>query len=302
VKIGVIGAGRMGRPIIERLVTAGYEPTILTRRPAARAAAEAAGLRCADTPQETVRDAEVVFTVVFDDEQLRAAALGEDGVIAAMPAGGVLVQHTTCDPATVTLLAEAGANRGISVLDAALSGNPRDTAAGQLTLWVGGEEKALGRVRPLLDSYASPVMFVGPVGNGQRIKLVNNALFVAQVGLAVDAVRLAGSIGISEEQILAAVAQGSGGSRALSSVAWIGAQAVGTRLGELMSKDMSVVRAVAERAGADLGLIGDVLSSEVVLRHVLGGGTPPGRALAEHSKASPGPMKETADPGSAAPR
>ena len=65
-KIGVIGAGRMGRPIIERLVTAGYEPTILTRRPAARAAAEAAGLRCADTPQETVRDAEVVFTVVFE--------------------------------------------------------------------------------------------------------------------------------------------------------------------------------------------------------------------------------------------
>ena len=155
------------------------------------------------------------------------------------------------------------------MLDAALSGNPRDIAAGQLTLWVGGEEKALASVRPLLDSYASPVMFAGPVGNGQRIKLINNALFVAQVGLAVDAVRLAGSMGISEEQILAAVAQGSGASRALSSVAWIGANAVGTRLGELMSKDMSVVRAAAERAGADLGLIGQVLCSSVVQRQVL---------------------------------
>ena len=277
-KIGVIGAGRMGRPIVDRLVAAGYEPTVLTRRPAARAAAEASGLRCADTLKETVRDAQVVFTVVFDDEQLRAAVLGEDGVIAAMPAGGVLVQHTTCDPVTVTLLAEVAAERGISVLDAALSGNPRDIAAGQLTVWVGGDENALADVRHLLDSYASPVMFVGPVGNGQRIKLVNNALFVAQVGLAVDAVRLAGSIGISEEQILAAVQHGSGGSRALSSVAWIGASAVGTRLAEFMSKDIDVVRAVAERSGADLGLIGDVLSSDVVEMQVLCGGTPPSRA------------------------
>lgn len=288
----MIGAGRMGRPIVDRLVAAGYEPTVLTRRPQARAAAEAAGLRCADTVRETVRDAQAVLTVVFDDEQLRAAALGPAGVIAAMPAGAILVQHTTCDPATMTLLAETAARRGISVLDAALSGNPRDIAAGQLTVWAGGAEQALADVRPLLDSYASPVMFAGPVGNGQRIKLINNALFVAQVGLAVDAVRLAGSMGISEEQILAAVAQGSGASRALSSVGWIGANAVGTRLGELMSKDISVVRAAAERAGADLGLIGQVLCSAVVERQVLGGGAPPDRALAEQSKGSPGPMKD----------
>ena len=289
----MIGVGRMGRPIVDRLVAAGYEPTVLTRRPQARAAAEAAGLRCADTLRETVRDAQVVLTVVFDDEQLRAAALGPAGVIAAMPADGILVQHTTCDPATMALLAETAAKRGISVLDAALSGNPRDIAAGQLTLWVGGEEQALAYVRPLLDSYASPVMFVGPAGNGQRIKLVNNALFVAQVGLAVDAVRLAGSIGISEEQILAAVQHGSGGSRALSSVAWIGVSAVGPRLAELMSKDMQALRAAAESSGADLGLVGDVLSSDVVQRQVLGGSIPPSRDLADDSKAVPRPMKES---------
>ncbi|HEY5395770.1 MAG TPA: NAD(P)-binding domain-containing protein, partial [Trebonia sp.] len=63
-RIGVIGAGRMGRPIVDRLVAAGYEPTVLTRRPTARAAAEAARLRCADTLRETVRDAQVVLTVV----------------------------------------------------------------------------------------------------------------------------------------------------------------------------------------------------------------------------------------------
>ena len=61
-------------------------------------------------------------------------------------------------------------------------------------------------MRPLLETYASPIMFVGPAGNGQRVKLVNNALFVAQVGLAIDAVRLAGSLGIDEKAILAAAA------------------------------------------------------------------------------------------------
>jgi 3-hydroxyisobutyrate dehydrogenase-like beta-hydroxyacid dehydrogenase len=292
-KIGVIGAGRMGRPIVDRLVAAGYAPTVLTRRPQARASAEASGLSCADTVAETVRDASVVFIVVFDDEQLRAAVLGEDGALAAMPAGAVLVQHTTCDPATITSLAAAGAARGISVLDAALSGNPRDIAAGQLTLWVGGDEDALARIRPLLDSYASPVMFAGPVGNGQRIKLINNALFVAQLGLAVDAVRLAASFGLPEEQILGAVRHGSGDSRALSSLAWIGADAVGARLGELMAKDISALRAVAERSGADLGLIGDVLSSPVVTTRVLCGGTPASRALSDRSEAAPGPMKGT---------
>ena len=136
-------------------------------------------------------------------------------------------------------------------------------------------------------------MFVGPVGDGQRIKLVNNALFVAQVGLAVDAVQLARSIGITEEQLLAAVQHGSGGSRALSAVAWIGASAVRTRLAELMSKDVNVVRAVAKRAGADLGLIGAVLSSDVVEAQVLSGGTPPDRASVENGKAAPAAMKET---------
>ena len=90
-------------------------------------------------------------------------------------------------------------------------------------------------------------MHVGAAGNGQRTKLVNNALFVADVGLAIDAVRLAGSLGIDEKAILAAVQHGSGASRGLNILAGMDSvAAVPDRLGEMMSKDVSVVEAVAE--------------------------------------------------------
>ncbi|MFG1923306.1 NAD(P)-dependent oxidoreductase [Cryptosporangium sp. NPDC048952] len=180
------------------------------------------------------------------------------------PSGAVLVQHTTCDPATASRFAALGAARGIAVLDAALSGTPRDVSAGRLTLRVGGDAGALERVRPLLDTYAAPVLAVGPSGSGQRIKLVNNALFVAQVGLAIDAVRLGAEWGLPVEQILPALEHGSGASRALSAVGWIGLDQVAARLAELMLKDVDVLTAVAARSGTELGLLGEVLGSDAV--------------------------------------
>ncbi|MGX7681770.1 NAD(P)-dependent oxidoreductase [Jatrophihabitans sp. DSM 45814] len=269
-KVGFLGAGRMGRPMVDHLVAAGHEVTVLVRTSEARATAEADGLTGADTVAATVHDADVVFVAVLTDDQVRSVCLGPDGAIAAMPDGSTLVQHTTSDPATAQLLAEAGAGRGIRVLDAALSGGPDNIVAGTLTLWVGGDEDLLEQLRPLLETYASPILHVGQLGNGQRVKLVNNALFVAQVGLAVDAVRVAGSLGIAESAILAAVQHGSGASRALSIVAGMGSvEAVGDRLSEFMFKDVTVVREVAERSGTDLGIIGTVLSSDAVEQKVL---------------------------------
>lgn len=260
----------MGRPIADRLNAAGHEVTILVRRPEARVHASAAGLGCADTVAETVRDADAVFSVVLTDDQVRATCLGAGGAIAAMKPGATLVQHTTSDPATAELLAAEGGDHGVAVLDAALSGAPEGVAAGTLTLWVGGDEARLDALRPVLGSYASPIMFVGPHGNGQRVKLVNNALLVANLGLAVDAVRLAGSVGIDEPTILAALQHGSGTSRAFGIVSNSGSvDLLASRVGGLMRKDVSVVRNVALRAGADLGIIGAVLSSDTVEHQVL---------------------------------
>ncbi|ELP68297.1 NAD(P)-dependent oxidoreductase [Streptomyces turgidiscabies] len=276
-RLGFIGAGRMGRPIVDRLRAAGHEVTVLVRRPESRPSTEADGLTCAGTVAETVRGAEAVFVAVLTDEQVRSVCLGPDGALTAMRPGATLVQHTTSDPATARLLTEGAVERGIRVLDAALSGSPQDITEGRLTLWVGGDETVLADVRPLLATYASPILRVGAeAGDGQRVKLVNNALFVAQVGLAIDAVRLAGSLGIDERTLLGALPHGSGASRALAVVAGGGSvDAVAERLATLMRKDVTVVHEVARNAGADLGIIGTVLASEAVAEKVLGAARTP---------------------------
>src|SRR5260370_37933270 len=99
-----------------------------------------------------------------------------------MKPGATLVQHTTSDAATAQTLAEAGADRGIGVLDAALSGGPHDIAAGRLTLWVGGDDALLERARPLLEAYASPIMAVGAAGRGARGHTRENTPLVSPGG------------------------------------------------------------------------------------------------------------------------
>ena len=267
-----IGAGRMGRPICDRLIAAGYPLVVMARSDAAQRAASADGLDWRATIADVVAEADVVFCVVLNDAQVRSVCLGADGALAAMKPGAILVQHTTSDPETARLLGEAAAARGVSVLDAALSGGPHDIAAGRLTLWVGGQAQALAAARPLLETYAAPILPVGDLGDGQKVKLVNNALFVAQVGLAIDAVRLAGALGIEEAAILAALQHGSGASRGLAVVAGGGSvAAVAGRLGALMEKDVAMVRSASAHAGVDLGVLGAVLESDAVVRQVLGG-------------------------------
>ena len=270
-KVGFIGAGMMGRPILDQLVAGGHDCTVLTRTEEKRAAAEADGLACAGTVADTVRDADVAISVVLNDDQVREVLLGPDGAVAAMKPGSTIVQHTTSDPATAQLVADAGAGVGVRVLDAALSGGPHNIRAGELTLWVGGDETLLDELRPMLALYASPVMFVGALGNGQRVKLVNNALFVSHLGLAVDALRLAGSLGIEPSAILPAVQHGSGASFGLNVVAGMGsAERVAAAISGLMAKDVDVVRQVAARSGVDLGVLGTVLASDAVEKSVLG--------------------------------
>lgn len=260
-RVGFVGAGRMGAPMVRRLVTAGHQVHALGRTDEKRDAVAELGARPVADVAAVGRDADVVVVCVFTDDQVRELCL-DDGLLDAMAPGSALVLHTTGSPRTAESLAEGAAGHGIAVLDAPVSGGPHDIAAGAVTVFVGGADDAVARVQPVLASYADPVLHVGPVGAGQRVKLINNALFAAQIGLVAEGVRLGGRLGIDETTLLGALPHGSANSRALSSIAATGsAAAFIARVGEFVGKDVAVVRSTAAELGSDLGLLDAVVDA-----------------------------------------
>ncbi|MFV2174580.1 NAD(P)-dependent oxidoreductase [Actinomadura sp. LOL_016] len=260
-RLGFVGAGRMGRPMVGRLVRAGHEVRVLGRTAEARAALAADGAHPVADVAAAGEDADAVLVCVFDDAQVRDVCV--DGPLTdRMPRGSVVVLHTTGDPDTAGAVADRAAARGVRVVDAPVSGGPHDIAAGRISLYVGGADDAVARVRPALGCYGDPVLHVGALGAGQRVKLLNNALFAAQIGLLSEAVRLGAAFGVDEPVLLEALGHGSASSRALSGVASRGSVAgFATAVGGFLGKDMDVVRRVSAEHGADLGALGGGLDA-----------------------------------------
>jgi 3-hydroxyisobutyrate dehydrogenase-like beta-hydroxyacid dehydrogenase len=150
------------------------------------------------------------------------------------------------------------------VVDAPVSGGPHDAAAGQLTLFVGGAEHTVARVRPVLHCYGDPILHVGPLGTGQKVKLVNNALFAAQIGLLSDSVELATRLGVEESTLLTALPHGSAASRVVDIVAARGSVASFIETaGEFVGKDVAVIRRIAAELGSELGALDDVIEAAI---------------------------------------
>ncbi|OFB36929.1 6-phosphogluconate dehydrogenase [Mycolicibacterium sp. (ex Dasyatis americana)] len=260
-RIGFIGAGRMGAPMVRRLADAGHQVRALGRDDEKCAAIAELGAEPVGSAREAVKDADVTIVCVFTDEQVRELC---PDLLDVMPEGSVLVLHTTGSPRTAEALAERGASRGVAVIDAPVSGGPHDIAAGSVTVFAGGHEDAVARAREALTTYADPVLHVGPVGAGQRVKLVNNALFAAQIGVVAEGVRLGDRLGIDEATLLSALTHGSAASRALGGIAATGsADAFIERVGEFIGKDVAVVRSTASELDSDLGRLEGLLDAAI---------------------------------------
>jgi 3-hydroxyisobutyrate dehydrogenase-like beta-hydroxyacid dehydrogenase len=260
-RVGFVGAGRMGAPMVARLIESGHDVRALGRTDEKRLAIGDLGAQPVTTLQAVGEGAEVVVVCVFTDEQVQQVCLDSD-LIATMPAGAAVVIHTTGSPRTAQVV--AAKSPGIEVVDAPVSGGPHNIAAGQVTLFVGGSDDALTRVRPVLASYGDPILHVGGLGAGQAVKLTNNALFAAQIGLLREAVDLGESLGVDESRLLEAIVHGSGASRVGGFVAARGS--VGAFVGdtaEFIGKDVDVVRTVAAELGKGLGVLGAVIDARI---------------------------------------
>ena len=262
-QVGFVGAGRMGAPMVRRLVEAGQEVRALGRSIEKRRAVSELGAQPVTDLADIGQDADVVIVCVFTDDQVRQVCV-DSVLLPTMRPGTSLVIHTTGSPRTAETIAAEAESRDIAVVDAPVSGGPHDIAAGQVTLFVGGSDDAVDRVRPVIASYGDPILHVGPIGAGQGVKLVNNTLFAAQIGLLHEAVRLGDRLGIDERQLLDAIGHGSAASRVASIVGARGSvDAFIEMVGEFVGKDVAVVRKTVAELGSDLGLLDEAINAGI---------------------------------------
>ena len=262
-RVGFVGVGSIGRPMLEQVVAAGHDVAFHARRPEVIAEVEATGATPVGSVEELGARSEVVVVCVFSDDQVREVCFGPGGLIDSMSAGGVVVNHTTCSPETVVEMERRGQPRDVRVIDAPFSGSASDASAGTITLLASGPESVLDQVRPVISSYCDPILRVGDVGDGQRVKLVNNALFGATLGLVVEAERLAEDLGLDPGMAFEAIAHCSGGSYALGASLRAGsARGLRRGAGRYIAKDVATAQALAHHAGTDLGILGVVATSD----------------------------------------
>jgi 3-hydroxyisobutyrate dehydrogenase/2-hydroxy-3-oxopropionate reductase len=171
--VAVVGTGRMGAAMVGRLVAAGYRVTAYNRT-ADRAAA--LGVTVAPTPRAAVTDAAYVVVSLADDAAVRAVYRGEDGIIAGLTPGSVVLESSTISPRTVQDLSAEVVRRDAVLIDTPVSGSVALVERGELTVLAGGDEAALDRARPVLDAFASRVVHLGAVGAGAVMKLVVNSV------------------------------------------------------------------------------------------------------------------------------
>ena len=213
-EIGFIGLGSQGAPMARMIGRAGFPLHLWARRRASLEPFEDSGARFAADPAELAAACDLVCLCVRDDADVIGVAR-DGGLIAALRRGAVLVVHSTVHPDTCRELEAEAAPRGIDVLDAPVSGGPGPALEGSLTVMVGGRREAFERCLPVFRSYGDPVVHLGPLGSGQLCKLINNALFTANLKLTSDGLSLAESLGLDGSAFVELVQRSSGASFAL---------------------------------------------------------------------------------------
>lgn len=213
-KVGFIGLGSMGAPIARRLARSGFTVVGCDIAPEMLEAFDEPGTTRSADPIATARAAELLGVCVRTDEQLTALVDG-GRLFEALGAGGVVVLHSTVSPDLARALAAQARSYGVGFVDVGVSGGGPAAIEGQLSLFVGGEDADVARVKPWLDAIGKAAAHLGPVGRGQEAKLLNNLISIANYGMSAAIVDVALALGFERDKIVDALMAGSAQSFAL---------------------------------------------------------------------------------------
>ena len=254
-KVAFIGLGVMGYPMAGHVLRAGLEICVFNRN-AARAEQWCAehGGDMAPTPAEAAKNADVVLVCVGNDDDVRAVVLGENGALASMKPGAILVDHTTASAELARELAEAAQQQGKQFLDAPVSGGQAGAENGALTVMIGGDQSTYDLAKPVIDCYSRFSKLLGPAGHGQLAKMVNQICIAGVVQGLAEGLSFAMKAGLEGEALIETISKGAAGS-------WQMENRYQTMLQDQyefgfavdwMRKDLGIALAEAAKNGAEL--------------------------------------------------
>lgn len=254
-KVAFVGLGVMGYPMAGHLANNGYDVTVFNRTAAKadRWVADHGGVMAA-SPAGAANDADIVFTCVGNDDDLRSVVTGDDGVFAGMKGNACLVDHTTTSAIVARELYEIAKTKGFGFLDAPVSGGQAGAENGALTVMVGGDADYFDRAVPAMDCYGKAVTLMGASGAGQLTKMVNQICIAGLVEALSEAMNFAQRAGLDGQQVLDVISKGAAQSWQMEnrgSTMLQGKYDFGFAV-DWMRKDLGICLGEADRNGARL--------------------------------------------------
>jgi 2-hydroxy-3-oxopropionate reductase len=213
--VGFIGLGIMGRPMARNVLAAGFQLVVYDLMPEPVQELVAAGATAATSPAEVARVADVVLLCLPDSPDVEAAMTGDQGLLAGVRPGQIVVDMSTISPVTARAMAEKAAAKGVKLLDAPVSGGQVGAVNGTLSIMVGGDAGALEQVRPVLSAMGKTILHLGESGAGQVAKACNQLVIAVTIEAVAEAMVLASKAGVDPAKVRAALLGGYAYSRVL---------------------------------------------------------------------------------------
>jgi len=209
-KVAFLGLGVMGYPMAGHLLKKGGHDVTAYNRTAAKAQqwAKEFGGKHAPTPREAAKDCDFVMMCVGNDDDVRSVVYGDNGALAGMKKGAILVDHTTASAIVAREIFEKSKAKGIGFVDAPVSGGQAGAVNGQLGIMCGGEQADFDRVKPVIDVYAKMAALIGSPGAGQLTKMVNQICIAGLVQGLAEGLAFAKRSGLDVEKVVGVISKG----------------------------------------------------------------------------------------------
>ncbi len=215
VTVGFIGLGIMGRPMARNLLKAGYPLVVHSRSPGPVGELAGLGAKPAKNPREVAERSQVIVTMLPNSPDVEAVALGPRGLHEGVEPGTIFIDMSTISPLVSQKIAAELSKKGVSMLDAPVSGGEKGAIEGILSIMVGGDRAVFDEVLPIFQTLGKTITHLGPIGFGGFVKLANQIIVAINLTAIAEALTLAGKAGLSRELTIKALSGGLAGSRCL---------------------------------------------------------------------------------------